>query len=71
MTSPSSPERCDTAHVEGKVGDLSVAIYTKGCSNLAVRSQDYCKAFVDGPSANITKCEVSCCDHTLCNFAAA
>ena len=69
MTCPSSADRCGTAHVKGKVADVSIAVYAKGCTTSSVCNSDSCKAFVTDSSANITKCELDCCSGNLCNKA--
>lgn len=62
-------DRCGKAYVEGKVADVSVALYGKGCISSSVCSQKTCKAFVQDPSTNIDKCELDCCEGDLCNGA--
>ena len=62
-------DRCGKAFVDGKVADVSIAVYAKGCSASSVCSQNSCKAFVQDPSTTIKKCELDCCDGDLCNGA--
>ena len=61
--------RCGKAFVDGKVADVSVAAYGKGCIPSSVCSQKSCKAFVQDPSTTINKCELDCCEGDLCNGA--
>ena len=65
---PSGTVHCGAAHVEGKMGNVSVARFIKRCSTSAVcNHQDNCRTFTTNPSTNITKCEVTCCREDLCN----
>ena len=65
-TCASAQDTCGKAHVEAKKGNLSMVLYTVGCTT----SVD-CKAIADGnctlivgndSSIEFTKCDVSCCN---------
>ena len=67
VTCSSGFDHCGTVHVQGKTGNMSVSVYSSGCSSSVVCNQGSCKAFVSDPSTNITKCEFNCCSGNLCN----
>lgn len=72
-TCASAQDTCGKAHVEAKKENLSMALYTVGCT-----TSEECKTIADGnctlivgndSSIEFTKCDVSCCDVDLCNGA--
>ena len=67
---PSFADRCGKYKVEGTSGQMSAAVFAKGCATKIQCDKDdkseLCK--LSGPKGNVN-CKVDCCQGNLCNGA--